>query len=234
MEHRRGAGAGRLRRKRCGNYSQGRGRLGEQPPPLHPDQGRQRKERQGLYDVCRLRPRQGRPVPVRCREWWWPHAGVSSTMVIAVPFSVKGWHAPAGRRTREPRPLAQAGQIGRLRRWVPEPGPGRRIVIRTARCGVSRLASQAGSQARPYARSRTNPRKQGRSTTNILPADYVCIPEHQAFASLCAQNISSRVWLAIPVTRLVTSGGARLGSRWVDLCLTCRVTWTGAPMSRMI
>src|SRR5216683_7391225 len=37
--------------------------------------------------------------------------GLSSTMVIAVPFVVKGWHAPAGRRTREPRPLAQAGQI---------------------------------------------------------------------------------------------------------------------------
>src|SRR6266853_2499221 len=37
--------------------------------------------------------------------------GLSSTMVIAVPFVVEGWHAPAGRRTREPRPLAQAGQI---------------------------------------------------------------------------------------------------------------------------
>jgi transcriptional regulator with XRE-family HTH domain len=49
-------------------------------------------------------------------------AGFSSTMVIAVPFWVKGWHAPAGRRTREPRPLAQARQIGRQSRWVPEPG----------------------------------------------------------------------------------------------------------------
>src|SRR6266699_4349308 len=37
--------------------------------------------------------------------------GLSSTMVIAVPFVVEGWHAPAGRRIREPRPLAQARQI---------------------------------------------------------------------------------------------------------------------------
>ena len=37
----------------------------------------------------------------------------SSTMVNAIPFLwLKGWHAPAGRRTCEPRPLAQDGQIG--------------------------------------------------------------------------------------------------------------------------
>src|SRR5260370_39256113 len=38
---------------------------------------------------------------------------------------VEGWHAPAGRRTCEPRPLAQDGQIRPARRWVPETGPGR-------------------------------------------------------------------------------------------------------------
>jgi hypothetical protein len=38
---------------------------------------------------------------------------VSSTMVNAIPFLwLKGWHAPAGRRACEPRPLAQDGQIG--------------------------------------------------------------------------------------------------------------------------
>src|SRR5256885_1216708 len=39
------------------------------------------------------------------------------------PFSVlEGWHAPAGRRACEPRPLAQDGQIGTA---PPVGGPGR-------------------------------------------------------------------------------------------------------------
>src|SRR6266481_5370845 len=43
-----------------------------------------------------------------------------STMVKAIPLLwLKGWHAPAGRRTCEPRPLAQDGQIRPARRWVP-------------------------------------------------------------------------------------------------------------------
>ena len=49
-------------------------------------------------------------------------ASLSSTMVMTVPFLLQGWHAPAGRRTREPWPLAQARQISRQRRRVPEPG----------------------------------------------------------------------------------------------------------------
>jgi len=32
-------------------------------------------------------------------------------MVTVIPFSGEGWHAPAGRRTWKPRPLAQARQI---------------------------------------------------------------------------------------------------------------------------
>src|SRR6266481_8087657 len=44
-----------------------------------------------------------------------------STMVKAIPLLwLKGWHAPAGRRTCEPRPLAQDGQIRPARRQVPE------------------------------------------------------------------------------------------------------------------
>jgi len=35
---------------------------------------------------------------------------------------VEGWHAPAGRRTREPRPLPRPGRSGRQRRWVPGTG----------------------------------------------------------------------------------------------------------------
>ena len=61
---------------------------------------------------------------------------------------VEGWHAPAGRRTREPRPLAQARQIR------PAPpvgavylGPGRQIVSQDSPDGVSRIGGQAGTQA---------------------------------------------------------------------------------------
>src|SRR5580698_4973647 len=74
-------------------------------------------------------------------------ARVSSTMVIAVPFMVEGWHAPAGRRTREPQPLAQAGQIR------PAAPVGARTGTRPAGQwkdnlnGAGRTGGQAGSQA---------------------------------------------------------------------------------------
>jgi hypothetical protein len=53
-----------------------------------------------------------------------------STMVNAISFLwLKGWHAPAGRRTCEPRPLPRPGRSGRQRRWVPQSlGPGRQTV----------------------------------------------------------------------------------------------------------
>src|SRR6185437_16041285 len=78
-------------------------------------------------------------------------ARVSSTMVNAIPFLwLKGWHAPAGRRTREPRPLVQAGQIRPARRWVPETwDPADRSSRRTAR------AASAGSEVRPGPRPPT-------------------------------------------------------------------------------
>src|SRR5580698_11262149 len=42
------------------------------------------------------------------------------TIVIAVPFVVEGWHAPAGRRTLvNPALLHRTGRSGRHRRWVP-------------------------------------------------------------------------------------------------------------------
>jgi hypothetical protein len=47
------------------------------------------------------------------------------------PFLSEGWHAPAGRRTREPRPLAQAGQIAPAAPVGAGLGPGRQIVSRT-------------------------------------------------------------------------------------------------------
>src|SRR5713101_6123488 len=72
-------------------------------------------------------------------------------MVNAISFlRLKGWHAPAGRRTCEPRPLVQDGQI----KWVPpvgarKLGPGRQIDLRTAR------AASADSEVRPGPRPQT-------------------------------------------------------------------------------
>jgi Transposase len=83
------------------------------------------------------------------------HAVLCGTTVVAVPFVVEGWHAPAGRRTREPRPLPRPGRSGRQRRQVP--GTGTRPASREQDNlnGVGRIAGQAGSQAptsRPYHR----------------------------------------------------------------------------------
>src|SRR6516162_3767306 len=61
---------------------------------------------------------------------------------------VEGWHAPAGRRTREP-PAActgQADQTGTTGGWL-NLGPGRQIVLQDSPDGVSRLGGQAGTQA---------------------------------------------------------------------------------------
>jgi hypothetical protein len=74
----------------------------------------------------------------------------------------------------EPRPLAQARQI----RPAPpvgakKPGPGRQIESQDNHNGVSRIAGQAGTPGtRPYAPTSSKRRKQGRSTTHILPAEY--------------------------------------------------------------
>src|SRR5437773_5570144 len=60
---------------------------------------------------------------------------------------VEGWHAPAGRRTWEPRPLAQARQIRPA-----APVGARRWARPTSRSqdspsGVGRFGGQAGTQA---------------------------------------------------------------------------------------
>ena len=62
---------------------------------------------------------------------------------------------PLARRTREPRPLVQAGQIGPapLAGAIKTLGPGRQIVSQDSPDGVSRIGGQAGTQAptlRPY------------------------------------------------------------------------------------
>src|SRR6478609_7462725 len=77
-------------------------------------------------------------------------ARVSSTMVNAIPFLwLKGWHAPAGRRTCEPRPLAQDGQIRPARRRVPQK-PGTRPADRFE--GQPNRRSGRDPGHRPYAR----------------------------------------------------------------------------------
>ena len=56
---------------------------------------------------------------------------------------------PLARRTREPRPLVQAGQIGPapLAGAIKTLGPGRQIVSQDSPDGVSRIGGQAGTQA---------------------------------------------------------------------------------------
>ena len=86
---------------------------------------------------------------------------------------VEGWHAPAGRRTREPRPLAQARQI---RPAAPvgavNLGPGRQIVSQDSPDGVSRIGGQAGTQAPdPTPVSSQNRGSRAGSTIHSLPAD---------------------------------------------------------------
>jgi hypothetical protein len=68
---------------------------------------------------------QPQPAPTRSGPHFHaarPSPDEIATMVIAVPFVVKGWHAPAGRRTREPRPLPRPGRSDRQRRRVPGTG----------------------------------------------------------------------------------------------------------------
>src|SRR6185437_10969961 len=79
-------------------------------------------------------------------------------------------------RTCEPRPLAQDGQIRPARRWVPQNlGPGRQIVSKDSRSGVSRIGGQAGTQATdPTPASPQNRASRAGSTIHSLPAESVC------------------------------------------------------------
>src|SRR5436190_16273447 len=73
-----------------------------------------------------------------------------------------------------PRPLAQDGQIGTAPlAGATNLGPGRRIVSRTAREGVSRFAGQAGTQAPDPTPVLSQDRgSRAGSTIHILPAEY--------------------------------------------------------------
>src|SRR6185437_13912301 len=107
-----------------------------------------------------------------------------SAGVCAFSLTSRITHAPAGRRTCEPRPLAQDGQIRPARRRVPEKsGPGRRIVSRTTPEGAS-----ADSEVRPD------------------PGSRPYAPHHRktAQAGPEAQSPSS-----LPITRLENGGPAQ-------------------------
>jgi hypothetical protein len=102
-----------------------------------------------------------------------------STVVNAIPFlRLKGWHAPAGRRTCEPRPLHRTGRSDRQRRQVPGIwGPADRSSRRTARSGVSRIGGQAGTQCPDPSPPPNHHRgSRARSTTHTLPADSRAVP----------------------------------------------------------
>ena len=121
----------------------------------------------------------GSSAAATCISAWVPTppvmTGLSSTMVIAVPFlRLRDGTHPLAARTCEPRPLAQARQI---RPAAPAGanmnlGPGRQIDPKDNQPGVSRFAGQTGTQARPYALTTANPEKQGRAGHKpILPAE---------------------------------------------------------------
>src|SRR6266567_6321444 len=89
-----------------------------------------------------------------------------STMVNAISFLwLKGWHAPAGRRTCETPASSQARQIrpatpvGAMKTW----DPGRQIVSKDnpeRRQPIRRSGRDLGP--RPYAHTKTKQGKQGR------------------------------------------------------------------------
>ena len=87
---------------------------------------------------------------------------------------------PLARRTREPRPLVQAGQIGPapLAGAIKTLGPGRQIVSQDSPDGVSRIGGQAGTQAPdptpvPVKTGEAGPE----APIHILPADYLHLSE---------------------------------------------------------
>jgi hypothetical protein len=81
---------------------------------------------------------------------------------------------PLARRTREPRPLVQAGQIGPapLAGAIKTLGPGRQIVSQDSPDGVSRIGGQAGTQAPdPTPVPGQNRGSRAGSTIHSLPAE---------------------------------------------------------------
>jgi hypothetical protein len=111
-------------------------------------------------------------MPSRAAATWlsaWvstpPVTAAVFTMDMVIPFVVEGWHAPAGRQSCEPWPLAQARQDReRHRRWVPQTwDPGRQVESKDNQRRQPNSRSGRDPGHRPYARIRPNPQKQGRN-----------------------------------------------------------------------
>ncbi len=89
---------------------------------------------------------------------------------------LEGWHAPAGRRTWEPRPLARPGRSDRHRRWVPENlGPGRQIDSQDnpKRRQPTRRSGRDPGAPDPTRTSPQDHASRAGSTIHTLPADSV-------------------------------------------------------------
>src|SRR5579864_4588399 len=103
-----------------------------------------------------------------------------STMVIAIPFlRLRDGTHPLAAGPVNPGLLHRTGRSGRHAGGCHKNlGPGRRIVSRTARKGVSRFAGQAGTQA-PDPTPVLSQDHAGRagSTIPILPAESARLPQ---------------------------------------------------------
>ena len=133
-------------------------------------------------------------------------------MVNAIPLLwLKGWHAPAGRRTCEPRPLARPGRSHRQRRWVPQkPGPGRQIVSKDNPSGVSRIGGQAGTQAPTL---RPHHHKTGEAGPEALPTSSLPIIRYRSMTRSPGPGGTERPVLALSVLRSCSVSASHVSRR---------------------
>ena len=165
---------------------------------------------------------QPQPAPTRTGPHFHaarPSPDEIATMVIAVPFVVKGWHAPAGRRTREPRPLPRPGRSDRQRRRVPGTGTRRQAGNRTTSTASARSQVRPGPRLRRYAQTAAKPRKQDSCRSFSDP------PCRYARAFKLIEAAQAR-WCAVNAPHLVAL--VRAGATFVDGQLAERPTQTAA------
>src|SRR6266536_2943293 len=149
-------------------------------------------------------------------------ARLSSTMVTAIPFlRLRGGTHPLAAGPGNPGLLHRTGRSDRhAGRCHKNLGPGRRIVSKTTRAGVSRFGGQAGTQATdPTPTPPQNRAGRAGSTTHILPADYL-----QALAEPVPAPQARRSSRSEPAPRLpgFTTGSSRIPS---NLARRTRPVW---------
>src|SRR2546430_2090085 len=125
-------------------------------------------------------PPMGSSAAATCTSAWVSTPPVMArvfTMVIAIPFlRLRDGTHPLAAGPVNPGLLHRTGRSGRHAGGCQiNLGPGRRIVSRTAREGVSRFAGQAGTQAPDPTPVLSQDRgSRAGSTIHILPADSEC------------------------------------------------------------